>query len=196
MNLPRLTAQQALLAGLLIVFVLVYYYREQIAVNLNDYAGKYWPLPPNGQQFADLIQAASSANGVPFDLIARQIEEESKFDPNVVAADGGSGLMQLTPKYYQGVALFNPQANIDAGVASLASYYADYGSWAQALAAYNAGPGNVNKAIAAATEAGDPSQWLLHLPTPPEDQVITQRYVGQILSDVPLEPLPAGARLS
>lgn len=182
MLLPKLTKQQALLAALVVVFVLVYYFREQLAVVVADQAEKYWPLPAAGEPYRGIIQSASITKGVPFDLIARQLQEESGFNPNATNPSGASGIAQLIPKYYPGVDPFDPSQAIPAQAGSLSSYYSRFGTWAEALAAYNWGPGNVDKAE---NNFGD--QWLANAPTE------TRRYVGQILSDVPLEPLPAGA---
>lgn len=52
------------------------------------------------------------------------------------------------------------------------------GNLTQALAAYNAGPGNVNKALAAADKAGDRANWMNYLPKPEE----TIPYVRGILA--------------
>lgn len=178
----RLSGQQALLAGLLVLLVLAYYFRNQIGVIVADQAEKYWPLPAAGEPFRGIIQAAATAKGVPFDLIARQLLQESGFDPNATNPSGAAGIAQLIPRYYPGVDPFDPAQAIPAQAGSLASYYSRFGTWAEALAAYNWGPGNVDKAE---NDYGD--QWLANAPTE------TRRYVGRILSSVPLEPLPAGA---
>src|SRR5215469_3447686 len=180
----------SILAALGVLGVIVVKNREAIASGLVDLT--YTP-PPEAGPFLATIKAAADQSGVPWQLIARQIQEESHFDPNIVASDGGSSLMQLTPRYYQGIDLFDPESNINAGVSTDAGNYNKYGNWAKTLAAYNAGDGTVDKGIAAATAAGAPENWLLYLPQSPAKARVTRRYVGQILTDVPLESLPNGA---
>jgi soluble lytic murein transglycosylase-like protein len=189
----NITKQQALLAGLLVVFVIVYYFREQLGTVVADYAGKYWPLPDAGQPYADTIKAASVEHGVPFDLVSREIWQESRFNPKAVnSGSGAQGIAQFMPATAAqlGIDPMDPTEAIPAMVKYLTTIQdyvvdntdLDSATWAMALAGYNWGMGNVVKAVNA---YGD--QWLVYAPTE------TRNYVGQILSDVPVEDLPAGA---
>lgn len=82
-------------------------------------------------QFRELIQQASTKYGVPADLIAAQMKQESGFRPDAVSKTGAKGLMQILdstardPGYgMQGVdpaTLRDPAANIDFGVRYLAA---------------------------------------------------------------------------
>lgn len=164
--------------------------RAAIASGLVDLT--YQP-PDAAAPFLDTIKAASDDSGVPWQLLARQLQEESGFNPDASNSSGAEGIAQLIPKYYPGVDPFDPDQAIPAQASSLANYFNEFGTWAQALAAYNAGPGTVNKGIAAANAANLPDNWLILMPQSARNATQTQRYVGQILSDVPLEPLPVGA---
>lgn len=82
-------------------------------------------------------------------LIAAVVEAESSFDPQAVSAVGAVGLMQLMPDtaLELGASDFtNPSINLDAGTRYLRRLLEQFdGNLALALAAYNAGPGNVQK---------------------------------------------------
>jgi soluble lytic murein transglycosylase-like protein len=99
--------------------------------------------------YENLIQAASTKYGVPVDLIKAVIDTESSFNPNVVSSAGAKGLMQLMDGTANGLGVsdpFDPAQSIDGGVRYLSYQLKRYdGQEKMALAAYNAGPGRVNK---------------------------------------------------
>ncbi|HAA6942939.1 TPA_asm: lytic transglycosylase domain-containing protein, partial [Listeria monocytogenes] len=96
----------------------------------------------NEGKYSDLIKTSAAKYGVPEALIKRVIQVESNFNPNVVSSAGATGLMQLM----YGSNRTDPATNIDAGTKQLAGYIKKYdGDLKLALAAYNAGPGNVRK---------------------------------------------------
>ncbi|EKY4026468.1 TPA: lytic transglycosylase domain-containing protein [Listeria innocua] len=109
--------------------------------NWNNYQIK--PISAENEgKYSDLIKTAASKYGVPEALIKRVIQVESNFNPNVVSSAGATGLMQLM----YGSNRTDPATNIDAGTKQLAGYIKKYdGDLKLALAAYNAGPGNVHK---------------------------------------------------
>ncbi|PHA01918.1 lytic transglycosylase [Bacillus pseudomycoides] len=105
--------------------------------------------PNNEGKYADIIQKASDTYGIPKTLIQKMIEVESNFNPNTVSSAGAMGLMQLMPANVKEQGInnpFSPAENIEGGVKELAGYLKQYnGDLVLALAAYNAGPGNVKK---------------------------------------------------
>ncbi|UHP10814.1 lytic transglycosylase domain-containing protein [Listeria marthii] len=109
--------------------------------NWNNYQIK--PISAENEgKYSDLIKTAAAKYGVPEALIKRVIQVESNYNPNVVSSAGATGLMQLMA----GSNRTDPATNIDAGTKELAGYIKKYdGDLKLALAAYNAGPGNVRK---------------------------------------------------
>jgi hypothetical protein len=92
------------------------------------------------------IQQAQK-NNIPVDLFLRMIGAESSWNQSAVSPKGATGLGQLMPATAAelGVDPNDPFQNIEGSARYLAQQYATFGSWPLALAAYNAGPGNVRK---------------------------------------------------
>lgn len=82
---------------------------------------------------------------MPEKLIVAIIYYESHFNPKAVSSSGAKGLMQLMDFNSKGINPFDPNANIQAGTALMARLLKKYNSIELALAAYNAGEGNVAK---------------------------------------------------
>ena len=95
---------------------------------------------------ADFASAASTY-GVPDKLLSAVADTESGYQPSAVSGAGAEGLMQLMPSTATslGVNPFDPAQAIPAAAQLLSAYYAKYGSWPLALAAYNAGPAAVDQ---------------------------------------------------
>jgi soluble lytic murein transglycosylase-like protein len=96
-----------------------------------------------------IILEAAALHGVDPDLIKAVIQTESRFDPRAQSGAGARGLMQLMPRTAKAVGIedpFDPRQNIFGGVKYLSQMMERYnGNTAMALAAYNAGPGNVRR---------------------------------------------------
>jgi len=91
-----------------------------------------------------------SANkyGIPVGIALAQANAESGLNTGAVSNKGAGGVMQLMPATAKelGVTnIFDPGQNIDAGFKYLKQLFNQFGDWALALAAYNAGPGTVAK---------------------------------------------------
>jgi hypothetical protein len=91
------------------------------------------------------IVADANAAGIPASIALAVAQIESSFNPSAVSPVGAIGVMQLMPGTASdlGVNPSDTSENIRGGVNYLAQMYAKFGNWAQALAAYNAGPGNI-----------------------------------------------------
>lgn len=99
--------------------------------------------------FGDLIRVNARRYGIDPILIVAMIEAESSFDPNAISSAGAVGLMQLLPttaELYTDDDPFDPTVNVKAGTRYLSGLLEQFdGDIPLALAAYNAGPGNVLK---------------------------------------------------
>ena len=115
--------------------------------------------------YLEVAKAAARKHGIPEDLFLRLVQQESGWNPHAVSHAGATGLAQLMPGTASklGVDATDPQQNLDGGARYLAMMYAKFGSWRLALAAYNAGPGAVER----------------HGGIPPYDE--TKNYVKAIL---------------
>ena len=94
------------------------------------------------------IDAAAAENSLDSALIASVIHAESGGDPRAVSPAGAKGLMQLvdsTAQQYGVTDSFDPGENIRAGSRFLKHLLDRYKDVKLALAAYNAGPGNVDR---------------------------------------------------
>lgn len=102
------------------------------------------------RRFGDHIEAASGASGLDPRLVLAVVMEESGGDPAARSRVGARGLMQLMPGTARdlGVAdATDPAANLRGGSRYLAEQLRRFGGRLDlALAAYNAGPGNVDRA--------------------------------------------------
>jgi len=96
------------------------------------------------------IDAAADRYGVPREYARRLVQTESNFNPNAVSPAGAQGLMQIVPKWHPNVDPFNPKEAIDYGIRYFRENADRFGrdgqpDWRAGAAAYNAGPGTVER---------------------------------------------------
>jgi soluble lytic murein transglycosylase len=107
--------------------------------------------------YASIVRERARAERIDPALLAAVIYQESKFRPDAKSTSGAIGLMQITPATAEGIAirtggsafkvndLTDPAINIRYGTWYLHDLVAKYRSLRLALAAYNAGQGNVDR---------------------------------------------------
>ena len=124
---------------------------------------------PTKGQIMDLVTQVSKKHGVDDKLVKALIKQESGFNFKAKSKAGALGLMQLMPSTAKGLGVtdpMNPVQNVEGGVKYLKSMLDKYnGNVILALAAYNAGPGAVDK----------------YDGVPPDEE--TQQYVRKILAN-------------
>ena len=95
------------------------------------------------------IQAAAQRNGVDPALLRNLVRAESNFNPNATSGAGAQGLTQLMPATAAGLGVTNPYdpaQSLEGGAKFLRQMLDQFGGDpSKALAAYNAGPGAVQK---------------------------------------------------
>jgi soluble lytic murein transglycosylase len=108
-------------------------------------------------RYSEYVRVHAREDGVDPALLAAVIYQESKFDAGAKSRSGAIGLMQLTPTTAHGIAirtggskfrtgdLLDPEINIRYGAWYLGELVRKYRSERLALAAYNAGQGNVDR---------------------------------------------------
>lgn len=100
----------------------------------------------NGQ-FQQMARAAARRHNVPEDLFLRLVRTESNFHPAARSSKGAIGLAQLMPGTARLLRVNpnDPGQNLEGGARYLRMQYQKFGDWRLALAAYNAGPGAVER---------------------------------------------------
>jgi soluble lytic murein transglycosylase-like protein len=103
---------------------------------------------PPSIDISTIVEKAAHDNNVDPLLVHSIIQVESNYNPYAVSPKGAQGLMQLMPPTARGLGVsdsFDPRQNIEAGVRYLKYLQDLYKDDRLALAAYNAGPGAVQK---------------------------------------------------
>lgn len=98
-------------------------------------------------QYAALFRAAEAKYGVPATLLAAVAKQESAFNPRAISHAGAIGLMQIMPATASGLGVNprDPAQAVDGAARLLRDGLRQFGSTSLALAAYNAGPGAVQR---------------------------------------------------
>jgi soluble lytic murein transglycosylase-like protein len=124
-------------------------------------------------KYQSLISSNESKYGLPTGLLAAVADAESNFNPNAHNKSGASGMFQFMPGTAKGYGIdpYNVTEAADAAGKMLSGLIAKYkGDVSKALAGYNWGGGNVDKAVKA-----HGSDWLQYAPTE------TKNYIKKIL---------------
>lgn len=122
--------------------------------------------PVQGGTLQDYARQQAQQVGLDPEIFVRQIQQESGFNPTAKSPAGATGIAQFMPATAQGMGVdpSDPYASLAGAARLMSNYLKQYqGDYAKALAAYNAGPGNVEK----------------YGGVPPFEE--TQRYVSTIL---------------
>ncbi len=104
--------------------------------------------PKTAKDFDTLIVRAARRHGLPPGLVKAVVRAESNFQPHAVSNKGAQGLMQLMPATAEDLGVDDPlraEDNVYGGTRYLRAMYERFGDWKYALAAYNAGPGAVDR---------------------------------------------------
>lgn len=127
------------------------------------FVAESWEDSENGQIWAPALAQAEQANGIPTGLLSRIAYQESSFSSDVIdgtqpSSAGALGIMQLEPQFFSTVQVSVPfsaadtTAQINQAAAFLASLYASFGNWTDAVAAYNAGETSIQEVLAGSAQ--------------------------------------------
>lgn len=140
-----------------------------------------------GTYYMPIFEQALEAERLPLELKYLPVIE-SALDPNAVSRSGAGGLWQFMPAAAKGYDLEisslvderrDPYRSSQKAARMLHDLYDTYGDWSLAIAAYNCGPGAVNKALRRA--GGDPKKhdfWSIYEYLSPE----TRGYVPMFIA--------------
>lgn len=140
-----------------------------------------------GLYYNPIFEQALEEQGLPLELKYLPMIESS-LDPNAVSKHGAAGLWQFMLSTAKGLGMEvnslvderrDPYLSSEMAASYLKGLYDSYGDWSLAIAAYNCGPGTLNKAIRRA--GGDPKShdfWSVYNYLPPE----TRGYVPAFIA--------------
>lgn len=136
---------------------------------------KTWQPPQAAAPYLSAIAIAEAKYGLPVNLLARLLHQESRFRQDIITGQvkssaGALGIAQFMPATAAdfGIDPLNPFQSIDAAGKYLKQLYKRFGNWQEALASYNWGQGNVAR------------KGLAQAPTE------TRNYFAQIMADIGL----------
>lgn len=125
---------------------------QRIAAQVAEWLARW---RAQGQPYREHFERATARYGLPPDLLARQAWQESRMRADARSPKGAVGIMQIIPRWHPDLdpgdaaaderAALDPARAIDYAARYLRQLFDRFGTWPLALAAYNAGPGNVAK---------------------------------------------------
>ena len=163
-------------------------YNSVIRSYIQTYTSKYSVMHrvmPLSKYYFPMIDEELTKAGLPIELHAMAIIE-SALNPSITSRMGAGGLWQFMPSTGKAYGLtinsmvderFDPVKSTRAACRYMKDLYNMYDDWGLALAAYNCGPGNVNKALAA-TGGNPKSFWEVYWYLPSE----TRGYVPAFIA--------------
>jgi hypothetical protein len=130
------------------------------------------PLTLSHSQYVAIAEQDATNVGISPTYFVRQIQLESGFNPYALSPSGAQGIAQFMPGTAAGLGIdpWNPIQALQAAAQMMANLYHQYGDYAKALAAYNAGSANLNRAVQSCG-----ANWLSCMPAE------TQHYVAVIM---------------
>src|SRR5690554_4485867 len=163
-------------------------YNQVVKNHIEMYAGRRRDqvsyMLALGEYYFPMFEEALDREGMPLELKYLPVIE-SALNPTAVSRVGATGLWQFMLKTGKGYGLEvnslvderrDPYKSTQAAVKYLKDLYTIYGDWNLVIAAYNCGPGNVNKAIA--RSGGKRDYWEIYYRLPRE----TRGYVPAFIA--------------
>lgn len=163
-------------------------YNQVVKNHIEMYAGRRRDqvsyMLALGEYYFPMFEEALDREGMPLELKYLPVIE-SALNPTAVSRVGATGLWQFMLKTGKGYGLEvnslvderrDPYKSTQAAVKYLKDLYTIYGDWNLVIAAYNCGPGNVNKAIA--RSGGKRDYWEIYNRLPRE----TRGYVPAFIA--------------
>lgn len=147
----------------------------QKLVNTATVPGAVAKISKGAMQWAPDVQAAGAAKGVNSNILLAQLDAESGGNPKAVSPVGAAGVSQFMPATaaQYGVDVRNPKSSINGQAAFMGDLLKKYGGdYSKALAAYNWGPGNLDKALSTYGNT-----WRSHLPSE------TSNYITKVMTN-------------
>ena len=137
-------------------------------------------------KYTEFVETYSKENNLSDSFVYAVIKCESGFESDVVSSVGARGLMQIMPDTFSWIHgrlkdgaeyddMFEPEKNIRYGCHLYGYLIEKYSSEELAIAAYHAGPGNVDKWLLN-EEYSEDGKSLSHIPFPS-----TRKYVTKVL---------------
>ena len=166
-------------------------YNQVVKAYILNYTSKSRPQVASilglSHYYMPIFEQALEAAGLPQELKYVPVIE-SALDPNAVSSSGAAGLWQfmVTPAKAMGLEVNSlvderrdPYLSSEKAVQLLKDLYDSYGDWYLAIAAYNCGPGTVNKALRRA--GGDPKQhdfWSIYKFLPEQTRGYVPKFIA------------------